>query len=268
MTSRSELIESAGGVLEVRVRGQGPAVVLLPSLGRGAGDFDDLADRLALAGYRALAPEPRGVGASTGLVQGLSMEDLAGDVAAVVRAMTSAPATIVGHAFGNRIARMVATRHPDLVDGVGLLACGGQVPPIPEAATALSQVFDVTLDLDAHLEAVRAAFFAEGNDASAWADGWYPMLAAVQGEANRMTPVGTWWRAGQADVFVVQPANDRVAVPANGDQLLEALGGRATMVTIPRAGHALLPEQPAAVAAALAGWLDDRRSSPPRRSPR
>jgi len=34
------------------------------------------------------------------------------------------------------------------------------------------------------------------------------------------------------------------------------LGARARMVTIPDAGHALLPEQPAAVAEAVLAWLD------------
>jgi pimeloyl-ACP methyl ester carboxylesterase len=32
-----------------RVEGEGPAVLLLPSLGRGAGDFDAVAPRLAAA---------------------------------------------------------------------------------------------------------------------------------------------------------------------------------------------------------------------------
>jgi pimeloyl-ACP methyl ester carboxylesterase len=36
------------------------------------------------------------------------------------------------------------------------------------------------------------------------------------------------------------------------------LGERATVVTIPGAGHALLPEQPAAVAREMVAWLERR----------
>ena len=57
-------VDGSAGPLECHVRGDGPAVVLLPSLGRGARDFDDLSTRLAEAGYRTLRPEPRGIGGS------------------------------------------------------------------------------------------------------------------------------------------------------------------------------------------------------------
>src|SRR5688572_28857416 len=46
--------------IEVLAQGAGPLVVLLPSLGRGATDFDVMADRIADAGYRVLRPQPRG----------------------------------------------------------------------------------------------------------------------------------------------------------------------------------------------------------------
>ena len=104
------------GPIEVRERGSGHPVVMLPSLGRGGADFDDLAGRLAAAGYRTLCPEPRGVGGSTGPLGDLTMADLADDVAAVIRERTEGTATLVGHAFGNRVARMTATEHPELVE--------------------------------------------------------------------------------------------------------------------------------------------------------
>ena len=52
--------------IEVLSQGDGPPVVLLPSLGRGAEDFDPIAERLADAGYRVLRPQPRGIGRSEG----------------------------------------------------------------------------------------------------------------------------------------------------------------------------------------------------------
>ena len=186
----SELIAGPAGDIEVRVSGDGPPVVLIPSLGRGATDFDDLAGRLAAAGYRAIAPEPRGIGGSTGSIDGLTMVDLAGDVGAVVTSLEAAPATLVGHAFGNRVARMTATEHPELVESLVLLACGGAVPPAPEHAAALRLVFDTTVSDEKHLEAVNTAFFAPGNDASVWFGGWYGDVAQAQGKADQRAGPG------------------------------------------------------------------------------
>ena len=248
------------GPLDVHLSGEGPAVALVASLGRGADDFADLGARLAAAGYRALALEPRGVGASKSPLEGVAMADLADDVAAVIRALADGRATVAGHAFGNRVARMVATRHPDLVEGVILLACGGLVPPTSEVTAAMVSVFDGSLDPGARRQAVARAFFAPGNDPSPWDGGWHAETAAAQVRATNGTPVEEWWTAGAADVLVVQPAEDVVAVPENAMKIVEMLGARARMVTIPDAGHALLPEQPAAVAEEVLAWLDRRRS--------
>lgn len=56
-----------GGVhIEVIAQGLGPVIVILPSLGRGAEDYDVVSSLLARDGFRVLRPQPRGVGASTG----------------------------------------------------------------------------------------------------------------------------------------------------------------------------------------------------------
>ncbi len=261
---RTEVVDGPAGALEVRVQGEGPPVVLLASLGRGAADFEALAARLARSGHQVVTPEPRGIGASEPGPSEATLVDLADDVAACIRAAVPGgppdgqAATVVGHAFGNRLARVVATHHPDLVESVVLLACGGQVPPAPEVTEALMAVFDESLSEAEHLAAVRTAFFAPGHDPAVWFDGWYPLVAVRQGGAVRATPSDSWWTAGSADVLIVQPADDVVAVPENAHRIVEALGGRAHLVTVPDAGHALLPEQPEAVATALLAWLHRR----------
>ena len=261
--SDRRVVDGPEGPLEVKARGTGPAVVLVASLGRGADDFDDLAARLAAAGYRALALEPRGVGASAGPLEGVTMADLADDVAAVIRALAGGRATLVGHAFGNRVVRMVATRHPELVESVVLLACGGLIPPSAEVTAAMTAVFNASLDLRTRRDAVARAFFASGHDPSPWEGGWHQDTAVAQVAATNGTPVEEWWTAGSADVLVIQPAADVVAVPENASQLVEMLGRRARLVTIPDAGHALLPEQPAAVAREVVGWLEGRLPQAP-----
>ena len=257
MSIAHEYVVGRGGRIDVRTVGSGPTVVMIASLGRGATDFDELAMMLAPHGYRVAAPEPRGVAGTDGLRTNLGLDDLAHDVAAVIGHFGET-ATVLGHAFGNRLARMTATIHCDLVDGVVLLACGGLVPPSDRAAQALGAVFDADLDEQAHLEAVRIAFFAPGNDPSAWRDGWYPAVADMQTNALERIDPAIWWTAGTAPVLVVQAADDAIAPPANSEQLIGTLGDRARLVRIEHAGHAMLPEQPQQVLDAIVSWLATR----------
>lgn len=252
------MVATGHGPIEVHVCGQGPLVVMLPSLGRGATDFDRLADDVAAAGYRVACPDPRGLGASAAPHREETLSTLAADVAAVISELDGGPAVVVGHAYGNRIARMTAANHPELVESLVLLACGGFIPVTDEMAVAMRTIFDPRNPPEVRLDAVARAFFAPGNDASVWADGWFGKLARAQEQATVSTPVSDWWAGGRAPMLAVQPADDQLAVPANADALVEAVGDRVEVVVIPNAGHALLPEQPEAVAQTVIGWLDRR----------
>src|SRR5712671_263592 len=70
--------------IEVIAQGLGPVLVILPSLGRGAEDYNVVAALLAKDGFRVLRPQPRGIGASTGPMRGLTLHDFAADIAAVI----------------------------------------------------------------------------------------------------------------------------------------------------------------------------------------
>ncbi len=248
-------IEAGPARLVAVLRGSGPLVVMVPSLGRGAADFDDLAGRLAAAGFRAVAIEPRGVGRSEGPMEGLTLHDYAADLAATIEALQDGPAHVIGHAFGNRVVRCFATDRPDLARSVTLLGAGGRVPPDAEAAAALGRCFEPEISLDDRMAAAAIAFFAPGNDPRLWSDGWYPEVAAAEGAASRATPPTVWWDAGVAPVLVVQGLQDRIAPPGNGRALKEAFDDRVTLVEVADAGHALLPEKPAAVAEAVIAFL-------------
>lgn len=235
---------------EVLLRGNGPLVVLLPSLGRGASDFDHLASRIAAAGYCAAAVNPRGIGKSKGPAA-LSLADYARDVVEVIKALQSQrgggsakPAVLIGHAYGNRLARAVAASYPEAVSSLILLASGGQVAMAPAVAKALYDVFDPALSPQAHIEAVRTAFFAPGNNPEVWRDGWYGLVAAQQQTATRNTPAEQWIAGGDKAIYIIQAAQDVVATPANAEALRAAHPDRVEVVVIENAGHAMLPEQP------------------------
>src|SRR5579862_6027783 len=63
--------------IEVIAQGLGPVIVILPSLGRGAEDYDVVSSLLAGDGFRVLRPQPRGIGTSTGPMAGLTLHDFA-----------------------------------------------------------------------------------------------------------------------------------------------------------------------------------------------
>ncbi len=251
---RSTVVDGRKGRLRIEITGEGPTMVMLPSLGRGPGDFDDLTRRLAQAGYRVVALEPRGVRGSSATLDGLTMEDVVDDVAAVLDAV-GGPAVLIGHDFGGQVAQMVSYLYPHLVSSLILLAPPGPLPAKPEPATALRRVFITELSAEEHLEAVALALFAEGNDPVVWVDGWYPTLAFAQAEAERHVPPEELWSRLRHEVLVVQGTEDAIVVPENARILADHVGELATVALVPNAGHALLPEQPAAVAGAILSWV-------------
>jgi pimeloyl-ACP methyl ester carboxylesterase len=259
----SEVLDLAGVRLELVVRGDGEPVLLLPSLGRSASDFDELMNALADAGFRAIALNPRGIGASDGPLHGITLHDLAADAARVLHARANGRAHVVGHAFGHRIACCLAVDHPGCVNRLVLLGAGGLVAPDPAARTAFKRFLTETLTTAERYEAIRTANFAPDSDASPWMDGWWTDVAHAQIEAARLSPSEQWWDGGAAQLLVVQGLDDKMAPPENGRMLASRLGSRVQLVEIPDAGHALLPEQPRRVAAAIIEFLSSEASRTP-----
>jgi len=241
--------------LEVLVQGSGPSVVMLPSLGRGASDFDAIADRMVEAGFRVLRPQPRGIGKSTGPWQGVKLEDLAADIAAVIEQDNNGPAFVVGHAFGNRVARMLATARPELVRAVSLVAANvGHNPSPPDVRAAIRLSADLSAPDDERVKAMQFVFFAPGSDARVWLTGWHPDVLAAQRIAGDLTSRKIDYAAGQAPVLYIQPSHDPLAHVEDAEEYKQALGDRVTVVVVPNSAHAVVIEQPQAVADALIAY--------------
>ncbi len=248
--------------IEVLSQGQGPVVVMLPSLGRSVRDYDDVARRLAASGLRVVRPEPRGIGQSKGPMDNLSVHDFASDVAAVVESEGKGPVVVVGHAWGNFPARQLAADRPDLVKGVVLVAASaGKVPPgstekpiNAEMRKAIDGPSDMSLPEQQRLEYLRLAFFAAGNDPRVWLDGWHSQTHEAESHARNTTPVDDYFAAGKAPILDLQGEEDTVAPRRFSNVLKSMLGDRVTVVVIPHAGHAMAPEQPQAMADAIASF--------------
>jgi pimeloyl-ACP methyl ester carboxylesterase len=229
-----------------------PAVVLLPSYARSVSDFNELAFSLNQAGYQTVAVNPRGIEGSSLPDIDMTLHHYAADVKAVVDAEQHTSVIIVAHAYGNRIARTFAHDYPDLSDGLVLLAAGGEEPTPEATSLAIIKAQISILPKSIREEAVRYAFFAEGNSVPAWwLLGWYPKAGLAQANAtraiqtNRTDPM--WAAGGNDPIVVLEPAEDAAAAGA-GEVLLHRHPGRVQLKIVKGAGHALLPEQPDEIA--------------------
>jgi len=254
VTRTREIVRYDNVEIDLIAEGRGPLIVMLPSRGRDSEDFDDVASRLAAAGYRVLRPQPRGAGRSTGPLEGIRTQDLARDVAHVIAREKAGPAVIAGHAYGNWVARMTATDHPALVRGIVLMAAAAKTYP-DELRAAVQQSGDASLPDEQRLAALRKGFFLPPHDASVWLRGWAPAANKAQGAAASATKQAEYWQAGTVPMLDLVPDRDPFKPKEKWNESREEFGERVSVVVIPNASHALIPEQPDAVVDAILAWI-------------
>jgi pimeloyl-ACP methyl ester carboxylesterase len=261
---RAERIRETVAYDDVRIgviaEGSGPLVVLLPGRGRGSEDFDEVAAGLAKSGFRVLRPQPRGADGSTGPMKGLTLHDFARDNAEVIKHENVGPAVMIGHAFGSWVARMTAADYPQLVRGVVIAAAAAKGYPVgfagaKELSEAVRKSGDPTLSDAERLTYLRANFFAPDSDARVWLKGSYPAVDESQLAAGRATRQSEWWGGGTAPMLDLQGALDPFKPRSIMNEMREEFGERVTVVVIPNASHALIPEQPAAMVDAIVAWI-------------
>jgi pimeloyl-ACP methyl ester carboxylesterase len=162
---------------------------------------------------------------------------------------------MVGHAFGNRVSRLLATIRPDLVTGVVLVAANvGHAPSPPKVREAIRNSANTSLPSDVRLDALRYAFFAPGNDAEQWLENWYPDVLAAQRIAGDKTARSVDYASGSAPVLYMQPSHDPLAHADDAVEYKAALGDRLSIVKIPQSSHAAIAEQPDFIAREIAVW--------------
>lgn len=240
--------------LRVFVEGDGPAIVLLPGQGRGPRDFDDLAKYLVSANYRVIRPEPRGFGESVGPVEGVTLHDNARDVAVAIEKTSAASAIIVGWAYGNRVARMLAADRPELVRGVVLVAAGGKFPPKPEVVTQLGALQDKNLSLEKRAEAARNVLYGPKSNITVEDMRLDESSTATIKTQSQSIPIEMWWDGGKAPMLVLQGLHDVIAPPENGRSLQQDHPERVTLVEFEDLGHAMARERPDLVGDAIVSW--------------
>lgn len=104
-------IHANGIDINVATIGQGPAILLLHGWPHDWHLWQSVMPALAEAGYRAIAPDMRGLGLSTRATEGYDLHTLADDMAALLDALHVDSATVAGIDLGAPVAFMLAMRH-------------------------------------------------------------------------------------------------------------------------------------------------------------
>lgn len=104
---------SANGIrLHAAEAGEGPLVLLLHGFPQFWWTWRSQLTGLADAGFRVVAPDLRGYGASDKPPRGYDLPTAAADVAALIRALGERDAVLVGHDWGALVGWTMAALHP------------------------------------------------------------------------------------------------------------------------------------------------------------
>jgi pimeloyl-ACP methyl ester carboxylesterase len=184
-----------------------------------------------------------------------SLQDMADDIAQVVRQLGDGRAAVLGHAFGNGVARLLATTHQDLVEGT-ILAAASTDGASPETNETPFIAGDPSRPESERLQALQRGFFAPNHDPRPWLKGWYPATLQMQKNAVQKAEPVFFSKAGTAPILQIIAESDPFSPYETWRSLRDQCGGRVTARIVADASHALFPEQTPYVARIVIDWLE------------
>lgn len=262
-TERTVTVDD-GARLRVSEWGSGPPVVLVHGITATSEDWLPVLPHLLAAGHRVVAVDQRGHGASTLGRDRCDTERLVADLAHVLDELDVEDAVLVGHSLGGYVSLALAALHPermrqrvDVVVALGATHTGRGLRELATLASVASPLTPRFQRSDPHGAVVTGlVVFGARPDRPAVDDVRY-RWAACDGATRRCFARHL---AGES-ISALLPRIDVPVVVSRGtrDHVVTARRNRALVRRLRRvrqqdvneAGHALLSEQPAAVAAVI-----------------
>jgi pimeloyl-ACP methyl ester carboxylesterase len=218
--------------------------------------------------YRCIAWDHRGQGRSEISADGYDMDTLAADAVALIGRLGLAPVHFVGLSMGGFVGLRLAVRHPQLLRSLTLIDTSAEAEPAanipryrmlnrvarwfglrPVAGRVMPIMFGRSFLADPARAAERAEYRARlaGNHRLG-------ITRAVRGVIERDGVADQLHRITVPTLILVGE-EDVATVPAKSEAMHARIAG-SRLVRIPRAGHTSTLENPAAINAALGGFLD------------
>src|SRR4051812_42269966 len=176
----------------------GTPVVLLANAGCSTGYFDHLTRALVTGGFQSISIAWRRRQLRSSRRRYLAR--LVADVPGVIEALDCGPAHLIGHAFGNRIARCLAVDQPPMVRSVTLLAAGGLIAPPPgPIGTHFRNAAQAKMNGTDCVTVLGARWLSPASDPKILArvECW-PAVFIAHLATSRNVPLEYWWSAGTA----------------------------------------------------------------------
>ncbi|MBI5959500.1 MAG: alpha/beta fold hydrolase [Chloroflexi bacterium] len=214
---------------------------------------------------RLILPDLRGHGQSPAPDGIYTMDELAGDVIALMDDLHIQRAVWIGHSMGGYILMAALRLAPERISGIGLVATQASADSEERRAGRLAAAEKALQEGGAPVaQMMIKALFAPGFDlisppAQRIADlisrtAWTGLAGSQRGMAARPDSIETL-RGVRVPAVVIAGANDSI-IPLDGaQQMAQAIPG-ARLVEIADAGHLLMLEQPEAVSAALRSFTE------------
>jgi pyruvate dehydrogenase E2 component (dihydrolipoamide acetyltransferase) len=250
-------------------QGEGnPPVALLIGFGLDRSGWNLQLRDLALD-RRAIAPDPRGTGASTDPGdEPLSVERLARDVIELFDALAIERAQLVGSSLGSAVALEAAIAAPERVERLVLISPA--VEPDPRLLAALDSFAHVAEAADATTRLRAMAPWLFGRAFLADAEGTERAIRTMVGVAARipartlrrqLTALAGWLGTRGGEIAKLEPpalvivgSEDLLTPPASAEALCAAIPG-ARLEVIDGAAHAPMVEAPDRLHALLRDFL-------------
>ena len=220
---------------------------------------------IARVGYRRIYPDLPGMGRST--TDGLTCnDDVVAPLGDFIGQLSEEPVMLLGHSYGGYLARRVTAQRPEMVCGLALLC------PVAERSGSVPAHEVVRQDADAYDElqpAQRAGldeYFVVRTPVTARRYRDYVVPGKALADETALGRIFAGWAVDVgscpflAPTLIAAGRRDSVAGYSDAAELLEG-HPHASLAVIEDAGHALMHERPALVAALLGDWLQRARSA-------
>lgn len=248
-------------MLSYDLTGSGPLLLLLHPVGLDRTCWGDLPKTLSPM-RTVVAVDTAGHGTSPDPARPGRMDDRVADIVDLLAGLDRGPATLLGISFGGMIAQQVALARPDLVSGLILGGCPGEIPGAAREAILKRGAEAELGGMEAVLEPTMERWFTppflstdvaetvrrrlRADAPSNWAAAWEAVLEHAVLERLPTLDIPTLVIAGAVDAATSLDAKRGLAAAIPGSRLVVLAG----------APHIMQVECPEAFAEAVLGFLD------------